>query len=235
MDLTILLVVCVVVIGVIFCLCLAIANFAPERFFEIYKECNEEESYCNISPSDMVKEINEKEFNGSLRMHTIDKLAGDAYVRGGDLLLSTTTLSSTGLASYGVLAHELGHALQDRDSNKLKTKSILTRISKIIGFLMFPSLIAGVILFAIGGNLFYWGIGLIVLGLAIFLLSLVLRLFTISIENDASQKAIMLLQDYFEEKQLIIIKKLLNSAKLTYWASFFRTLLGWTFLTKRNK
>lgn len=235
MSLTWILIACGIAVGIAFCFCLAIANFGVDRFFDIYKMYSEEEAYCNLSPLEVVNEINSREFKNKIRFHRTEQLAGDAYVRGGDMILSNTTLSSTSIAAYAVLAHEFGHAMQDRDGNKLKVKSILNKIGKAIGWLMFPSLVAGIILIALGGNLFYWGIGLASFGLLIFILSLTLRLFTISIEKDASKKALNLLKDYFSEKQLKSVKKLLNSAKLTYWAGFFRTLLGWTALTKNAK
>ena len=233
MDLTLILIICGIVVAVAFCFCLAVANFAPDRFMDIYKKYIDEEAGCQLTPVEVVNEINQREFHGKLRVHAIDKLAGDAYVRGGDLLLSNVTLTSTSLASYAVLAHEFGHALQDRDTNKLKVFSRLIRLGRILGFFMFPSLIAGIILIGFGGNLLAWGIGLVVLGALVFILALAFKLFTISIEKDASKKAIILLKEYFTEKQIKSIKKLLNSAKLCYWASFFRTLLGWTFLTKK--
>lgn len=235
MNTTLILIICGIVLAVAFCFCLAIANFAPERFFEIYKETNKTESYCRLSPLELVNQINKKEFGGKIRLHKIDKLAGDAYVRGGDLLLSQSTLSSTSLASYAVLAHEFGHAMQDRDSNKLKTKSLLNRIGGVIGVFMFPAFIAAIVLIAFGGPLVYWGVGLAVFGGLIFLFSLFMRLMTISIEKEASKNAIGLLEEYFDEKQLKIMKKLLDSAKLTYWAAFFRTLFVWTMFTQKTK
>ncbi len=235
MSLTLILIICCVAVGVAFCFCLAIANFGVDRFFDIYKKYNEEEAYCSHSILDIVNEINAREFKNKIRFHRTEQIAGDAYVRGGDMILSNATLSSTSIASYAVLAHEFGHALQDRDGNKLKVKSIIIKVGKAIGWLMFPSIIVGIVLIALGGNLLWWGIGVASFGVLIFLLSLTLRLFTISIEKDASKKAIYLLKDYFSEKQLKSVKKLLNSAKLTYWAVFFKTLLGWTALTKNAK
>lgn len=222
-------------LGVLFCLCLAIANYAPERFFDIYKEIDDEEAYCRLSTQEFAQVINMREFRGKLRVHVIENYAGDAYVRGGDLLLSTNTLSSSSVAAYATLAHELGHALQDRDTNKLKVKSILTRISKIIGPFLFPSLIAGIILIAFMGVYLYYGIALLGLGAFIFALSIILKFVTIRIEKDASKRAIIMLQDYLGEEQLKSAKRMLNSAKLTYWGSLFKTLLGWTMLTKNGR
>ena len=179
MDLTWLLIVAVILLGVGFCFCLAVANFGLERFFDVFNQYNEEKAYCELSIQDLINEINNREFKGKLRFHKIEQVAGDAYVRGGDMLLSTSTLSSGSIASYAILAHELGHALQDRDGNKLKVKSVLSKLGKVLGLFLFPSLIVGIILFAIGNNLFYWGIGLLSFGVLIFLLALILRLFTI--------------------------------------------------------
>ncbi len=235
MDLTLLLIIFGVIVAIGFCFCLAVANFGLAKFYDVYHEINEEEAYCNLTPQDMVEEINHQHFGGKLRLHKIDKYVGDAYVHGGDLLLSTQTLSSTSIASYAILAHELGHALQDKNGNKLKTKSILMRIGRVIGIFLFPSLIAGIILIALGSNLLLWGIALCGCGVLIFLLALIIRLYTISIEKEASKNAVKFLQEYFSEKQLKSVKKLLNSAKLSYWAAFFQTLLGWTMLTKKTK
>ncbi len=218
-----------------FCLCLAIANFAPERFFDIFQKCNKIKVQSDFTTLQFIENFNENEFDSSLKVHQIDRLAGDAYVRGGDLLLSQTTLNDNGIASFATLAHELGHALQDRDTNKLKVKTILYRIGVIIGPLLFPSLIAGLVLLAFRGNLFYWGIGLLCFGAFIFILAVILKSLTISIEKDASKKALVMLEEYLTKKELKQAKKLLNSAKLTYWANLFQTLLGWTFLTRKSK
>lgn len=233
MDITIVLIVGGIALAVVFCLFLAIANFAPARFFDIYNQINEIKVYGTYV-SDFLNDINQTQFNPLLKVHRIEEQAADAYVRGGFLLLSNDTLSKNSVASFAVLAHELGHALQDRDSKKLKHKSILLRIGMIIGPLMFPSLILGLVFIGIGKNLFYYGIGLTALGVSIFLLALIIRLFTISIEKDASKKAVSLLEDYLDKNQIKQAKKLLKSAKLTYWAKFFQTLLAWTFLARKT-
>ena len=69
----------------------------------------------------------------------------------------------------------------------------------------------------------------------IFLLALFIKLRTISIEKDASKKAIILLQDYLNEKELKESKKFLNDAKLTYWADFLRIFLWWSGMSRKTK
>lgn len=233
MDVTIILIILCIGLAVLFCLCLAVANFAPEKFYMVFKQVDDI-PISTMSISEFLSEVNTQEFQGKLRVHQIGQIAGDAYVRGGDLLLSTNTLGKNGLASFTILAHELGHAMQDRDGNSLLVKSILVRIGMVIGPLMFPSLIIGIVLFAIGGNLFYWGIGLLVFGALIFLLAVILKIITIGIEGNASKRAIKLLKDRLDKKDLKEAKRLLSSAKLTYWAQLFRTLFIWKFFTKKR-
>ena len=57
----------------------------------------------------------------------------------------------------------------------------------------------------------------------------------IAIEKEASKFAIDFLKQVLADEQVALCKKFLNDARLSYWADFFRTLLAWTFMTKKNK
>ena len=78
--------------------------------------------------------------------------------------------------------------------------------------------------------------GLIMLAIAggIFLLALFNKLFTISIEKDASKKAVIMLKDFLTEEELKKSKKFLKDARVTYWADFLRVILGWTALSRKT-
>ena len=56
----------------------------------------------------------------------------------------------------------------------------------------------------------------------------------IKIEKGASKYAIEMLKDYLSPQEIKICNEFLNSARLTYWGSLFRTMFGWTFLTKKD-
>ena len=52
---------------------------------------------------------------------------------------------------------------------------------------------------------------------------------------EASKNAIVFLSEVINEKELKQCKKFLNDARLTYWGDMFKTLLGWTMLTRKRK
>lgn len=225
----------VIAFALILCFLLAVANFAGDRFDEKYEKINSIEAETQLSPLQYIYYLEKKYFkNFNLEVIQISRIAGDAY-GGGKLFLSTNTLSLKTLASYTVISHELGHALQDSSGNKIKRLNFLRRFGRIVGRIFMPSLIAGLILLAFGDIKFYIGLALIGVGVLILILSLVVKLMTISIEKDASRKAMVFLKEIFDEKQLKICKKFLKSAALTYWAEFLKIILFWTGASKRGR
>lgn len=224
----------VVAVLLLLCFLLAVANFSGERFMERYHEMNKKYSNNDISPIDFISKLNYKHFDGKLQIVQISGIANDAYSK-GKLFLSTDTLRNPSLASFTIIAHEVGHALQDKTGKKLKTLSLLRRLGRFLGFLMLPSIIAGVILMLFGDKLFYWGIGLVAVGILIFILALFVKLRTISIEKDASKNALNFLKETFDEDVVKECKAFLNDARLTYWAEFLRLCLGWTAMSKKTK
>lgn len=223
-----------IILAVAVCMCLAIANFAYDRFFETFKELDKKQiSKTDYTPEKFVMKVNFKHFGGSLNFAIIEKIAGDAYGK-GILFLSKSTITNCSIASFAILAHELGHALQDKEGKKLSLLTWQRRIGRILGVLFWPLLLVGAVLMLIDTNLFVIGISLIASGLAIFVFSLIIKFITIKIEKDASKKAIELLERELNEEELKLAKKLLNDAKLTYWGDFFRSLFAWTFLTKKT-
>ena len=66
-------------------------------------------------------------------------------------------------------------------------------------------------------------------------MALFIKIRMISIEREASKFAIEFLKEALSDDQVELCKQFLNDARLSYWADFFRTLLVWTFMTKKNK
>lgn len=222
-----------VIIIVLLCACLAIANFAGESFYEKFLELSKVKIESQVTVIDFFRYVNEKFFGNRLVLASA-KDGGDAYAK-GILFLSNSTIHSDNIASFAIIAHELGHAEQDISSKKLKKMSALRRFGTFVGLFMFPLLIAGLVLIILGGGYFYWGVGLAVGGLLIFILAIVIKALTINIEKEASQNAIEFLQEILTPQEINTCKQFLNDAKLTYWADMFRSLLGWTMLTRKGK
>lgn len=230
----------IIIIGVIaaailLAFLLAVANFSGDRFLEKYKEFDKVEAYCELTLLEYFEYLNHKYFDNKIAIVQISNLAGDAYSK-GKLFLSGNTLSTQSLASYTIVSHELGHALQDKEGNKLKMLSRLRKTVRLLGYLFLPSIIAGGVLSIIGQNLLIPGIALLAFAVLIFMSSLLIKLITISIEKDASKKGLGFLKEVLrDEGQVKQCKRFLNDAKLTYWGDFLRVILGWTGLSRKTK
>lgn len=234
MDFTLIIIICVLAFLVMLCFFLAIANFANEKFYDSYKKMDEIEARAHMDPLEYFELLNEKHFDGEITVKTIANIAGDAYSK-KTLYLSGSTQGSNSLASFSIISHEMGHALQDKKGNKLKKLNFLRRIGKILGFFLIPLFILGIILMLIDFNLLYYGIGCLGGCVLIFILALFIKIRMIAIEKEASKFAIDFLKQVLADEQVALCKKFLNDARLSYWADFFRTLLAWTFMTKKNK
>ncbi len=230
---TIVIIVAIVAFFIMLSACLSIANYGGERFFAIYRQMEKIKTQTGLNTFEFFNDINDKYFNGAIKVGEAE-YGKDAYVA-STLLLSNQTRNSESLASLSIIAHELGHALQDFNSLQIRKHSILRIIGRIIGHLMFPLIIAGIVLLFFGNFYFIIGVSLLGVAVAIFLFAIILKALTIRIEKGASNNAIMLLKQYLLPEEVKKCKKFLNSARLTYWADLFRTMFSWTFLTRKTK
>ncbi len=233
-------IIAVIVLIVGICFCLAIASFGYDRFYDnlvALSKVTIENS--GLTAYDYVQAVNATKFGSKLEIVAVSGMTDDAY-GGGKVFLSQNTLQSNSVASFAIISHELGHALQDKEG-KLKKLIIFRKLIRFLGFLFVPLLVVGLVLFLIGNFWLtegsFWLIGIILMSGAGFsiLLALLLKIVTISIEKDASKRALVLLESVLNKNELKMAKKLLNSAKLTYWGDFFRAIFGWTRLTKKGK
>ena len=216
------------------CFGLAVANFALDKFYDVFEEIDKIYAQTELSPWQYIDILNQKYFDGEIVVKTISNVAGDAYSK-KTLYLSGATQSSQSLASFAIISHEMGHALQDKQGNKLKTLNFLRRFGKVLGWFLMPMFIGGIVLMVGWAELFWVGVGLLAGCVLTLILALFIKLRMIAIEKQASAFALDFLKEILQEEQVKQCKKLLDSARLSYWADFFRTLLAWTFMTKKTK
>lgn len=216
------------------CFGLAVANFALDKFYDVFEEIDKIYAQTQLSPLQYIDILNQKYFDGEIVVKTISNVAGDAYSK-KTLYLSGATQSSQSLASFAIISHEMGHALQDKQGSKLKTLNFLRRFGKVLGWFLMPMFIGGIVLMVGWAELFWVGVGLLAGCALTLILALFIKLRMIAIEKQASAFALDFLKEILQEEQVKQCKKLLDSARLSYWADFFRTLLAWTFMTKKTK
>ena len=229
----------VLVFVLLLCFALAIASFSFDNYADNLKKTNQMRNTYGITTLDYVGAINKKYFQNRLQIMECQEYK-DHYTT-GIIALSKKTMQSNSLASLAIVSHELGHAKQDVSGEKLQKQWRRRRTGKILSMFFLPLVLVGAVLsllqvFGVLTEIYYLIVGLVCLGLAfiIFLFVIYLKYKEIQIEKEASNFALDFLRDILTEVEVKICKEFLDSARLTYWASLFKSLLGWTFLTKQD-
>ena len=134
------------------------------------------------------------------------------------LALSEENYRGTSLAALGVAAHEAGHAIQHNVGYKaLNLRMALIPITNISSHLL-P--------FVIIGGLFFGILGLIKLGIMVYLVLTVFQLVTLPVEFDASKRAKAQLPGLgiIDQSEIPGVSKTLDAAGFTYVAAFIASL-----------
>lgn len=218
--------------------CLSIASYAGPQVSEIYNEVNKRLSSSFTVASVFAQRVINTYLDGKISIVRKEGYLSDSYVPSQKtVFLSQDVFDSSSVAALAITAHELGHALQDKENPEiLQKRHSLGLLSKMLGFFMMPLIILGVVMFFVIPENIIFGIVFLVGAMLIFLLALFVKSLTIKIEKDASKKAIMFLEELsiLEPFEIKFANKLLSAALLTYIADFLRAILGWTMLTKKT-
>ncbi len=140
------------------------------------------------------------------------------------LVLSEENFYGNSLAAVGVAAHEAGHAIQHATGySMLKLRMSLVPIT------MFAS---KMLPFVIIGGFFFGMLGLIKLGVLVYLVLTIFQLVTLPVEFDASKRAKMELVStgILQSDEMVGVNKTLNAAALTYVAAFISSLANLLYL-----
>ena len=147
------------------------------------------------------------------------------------LRLSQGVAQSRSVASLGIVAHEVGHAMQDATSyTPLRVRSGLVPMVQIGSWLGPIIFFVGFFLSGLSGSTtIAW------LGLFLFAGTVVFALITLPVEFNASKRALQLLRSYqlADGRELQEAKQVLDAAALTYIAALAQaisTLLYYVFL-----
>ena len=161
--------------------------------------------------------------NGMNNIHVVEtqgELTDHYDPRRKVVRLSKQIFHDNAIASVAVAAHEVGHAIQDKEGYIfMKIRSILVPVVNFITYIgyivAFISLLAGIT-------------GYLKVSIIIILAALLFQLVTLPVEFDASKRGSEQLVklgiiDGSEEKG---VKKMLDAAAFTYVASFISSLLN---------
>jgi len=134
--------------------------------------------------------------------------------------LSNEVYRGSSLASLGVAAHEVGHAIQhDTGYAPLHIRNSIIPVTQIGSTLSFPLLLLGL----------FMGIpALAQLGVLLFTGVVVFQLITLPVEFNASSRALAILnsEGFLSREELSGTKKVLDAAALTYVAAALMAALN---------
>ncbi len=149
-----------------------------------------------------------------------DGFMGDHYDPKAKMLrLSHEVYSGRSISSFGVAAHEVGHAIQDAEKYApLVIRNGIVPLASIGSNLSF-------FLMFIGAMLNYYN--LIVLGIGAFSLIVIFQLINLPVEFDASNRAraILLKQGLVSPSEEKEVGKVLNAAAMTYVAATITSIM----------
>ena len=225
----------------IICLCvLAVLIFAVlvsrNKIYRVYAKYSKVQNTAEMTGSDLAiyyKQVYDMDY---LSLAHSEVPLSDCYVPKKKLLVMSDEVAyNTSVASLGIVSHEFGHALQHKTNNQLfHLTYILQKITRITNLFIIPLFIVGMIMTLF--NLHYYNIGEICLyvSISLFIFHIALKLATIPLEYNASDRALKMLIDnkLVSNRELGSIKKLLKAAALTYVAGLFS---GFIILPKKLK
>jgi Zn-dependent membrane protease YugP len=193
-----------------------------------YRKYSQVRNSSGLNGVDVARRILSGAGLSDVTIQVIDGELSDNYdPRTKTLNLSREVAIGTSVAAEAVVAHEIGHAQQDRQGYlAMRWRSDLVPAANL-GSQAGPLIvIAGLVLSAFTrGNVF--GFDVAVVGLALFAAVVVFQLVTTPVELNASHRALGLLAQngaiYPEEQEGA--RRMLRAAAFTYWVALFGSLL----------
>jgi len=155
-----------------------------------------------------------------VRIEPVQGFLSDHYDPSHKVLrLSPDVYAGRSLAALGIAAHESGHALQDAHHYPLlRLRSGLVPMASVGSTLSWVLLLIG-----------FWmsSMGLILVGIAAFSLTVIFQLVNLPVEFDASRRARVCLAQggLINANEDVYVKKVLDAAALTYVAATLMAIL----------
>ena len=191
-----------------------LALYAQVRVSSTFSKYSKVLSESGMTGSKFAKNLLDRNNLGNVTVRQVDGQLTDNYdPRDKSLNLSTSVYGSSSVAALGVVAHEVGHAVQDSKAYApLKLRSSFVPVSNLGSKLAIPLFFMGLI--------FSYG-PLMDAGIVLFSLAVAFTVITLPVEFNASNRAYAMMTDsgYLSIEEASQAKKVLNAAALTYVAA----------------
>lgn len=193
------------------------AQFKVKGAFARYSEIR---AMSGLSAEEVSRRLLDRNGLTNVRIERVPGELSDHYDPGAKVLrLSDSTHASRSIAAIGVAAHEVGHAVQDKENyGFLKFRNAIAPAVQLCSTASMPLFLIGLII----GSL-----NLLNLGILLFCSVLVFHLVTLPLEFDASARALRMLREtnILSQNEIGGAKSVLDAAALTYVAALVMTVL----------
>jgi len=189
--------------------------YAQYRVKTTYSKYSKILTKNGLSGKEIAEELLLRNHLSNIKIEPIEGRLSDHYdPRQKKLALSKEIYYGKSLAAQGIVAHEIGHALQDAKKYfPLSLRSNLVPVANIGSNMAIPLFLIGFI---------FSFPALMDIGIIAFSLAVLFQLITLPVEFDASKRAVNLLVGaniISDMEETSSIKKVLNAAALTYVAA----------------
>lgn len=187
------------------------AKFKVSSSFEKYSKVK---TSSGISGKLLARNLLDRNGLGDIQVRPVQGHLADNYdPRDKTINLSEEIYNGSSIAAMGIAAHEVSHAVQDKDAYfPIKIRSSIVPISSLGSNLSIPLFFAGLI----------FGYGpLMDAGIILFSVAVAFTVITLPVEFNASKRAVAMLSSsgHLSSQEIGLAKKVLDAAALTYVAA----------------
>lgn len=191
---------------------LLLAFYAQAKITKSYSKYKKIRYGRNMTGAEVARMILDRNGLSDVNIKKISGELTDHYdPRSRSLSLSRDVYEGTSIASCAIAAHEVGHAIQDKEEYRpLVLRQTLAPAAQIGSNFAFILVLAGL----------FFGRFLINLGIALFIVAVLFTIVTLPVEIDASKRAkTQLANGIMTETEVEGAKEVLSAAAMTYLAS----------------
>lgn len=203
-----------------------VAIVAQARVKSAYRKAGKIPAQSGMTGAQTAQRILNAYGIADVAIEPIKSLLGDHYDPKRKVLrLSPDVYHGRSLASLGIAAHEVGHAIQDaRDYGPLALRNGLVPMASIGSNAAMFFVIAGLVLSYMQIS---FGQPIAVVGLGLFGVVVVFQLINLPVEFNASRRAreILLSQGMITASEDRVVGKVLNAAAMTYVAATITAIM----------
>ncbi len=203
-----------------------LAAWASYRVHSAFAEGQKYRPSSNMSGAEAAAEVMRAAGVTGVAIEPVEGQLSDHYDPHAKVLrLSEPVYAGRSLSALGVAAHEAGHAIQDSTHYPLLSmRNGLVPLASIGGGLSMIFLIIGMLLMF--AHLFFGQIVLLI-GVALFSLTVLFQIVNLPVEFDASRRARAMLVNHglITEEEDVVVKRVLSAAAMTYVAATLTAIL----------